>query len=216
MMRVKAAQEAAAAADSQVRPDASQYELMLAKLYEDKRRLKGIESMKARAELKRELLPEYEPYITGVLMSDAGVTDDVLMTLMLWNIDAGEYADALDIARYAMKHRLPMPDKFQRSTATLIAEEFAEAVIKGGADLSTYILEQVLRLTADQDMPDEVRAKLHKAVGLSFIEEGNLASAQEHLKEALALHDGCGVKTQIKQLEKQLQQNKPGSDSEQA
>lgn len=215
IMRVKAAEEAAKAAETQVRPDASMYELMLAKLYEDKRRLKGIESMKARAELKREMLPEYEPYIKGVLESDAGVQDDVLTTLMLWCIDAGEYDVALLLAEYAMHHNLSMADAFSRSLPCLLAEQFAEAVLVNNDSVPEDALRKVGVLTASHDMPDQVKAKLHKAIGI-VLENSDPAEALHHLKVAFDYDDRSGVKTKIKQLEKQLQQNKPGSDSEQA
>ena len=152
LMRVKAAEEAAKAAETQVRPDASQYELMLAKLYEDKRRLKGVESMKTRAEIKRELLPEYEPYITGVLQSDAGAQDDVLTTIMLWCIDAGDYSQALELATYAMRHNLSMADAFSRSLPCLLAEQkekrgFPYLVMRTPADLEDYAVNDVGALT---------------------------------------------------------------------
>ncbi len=38
---------------------ANGYELMLLKLYEDKRRLKQVRSQERKADLKRQLLPEY-------------------------------------------------------------------------------------------------------------------------------------------------------------
>jgi len=215
LMRVKAAQEAAKAADSQVRPDASQYELMLAQLYEHKRRLKGVESMKTRAEIKRELLPEYEPYITGVLQSDAGAQDDVLTTIMLWCIDAGEHIKALELAEYAMRHNLTMADSFSRSLPCLLAEQFAEAVLKNEDAVPANVLYQVGELTLNQDMPDQVKAKLHKAIGTVLL-ESDPAEALTNLQAAYEYDDRSGVKTQIKKLEKQLEQNKPGSDSEPA
>lgn len=214
-MRAQAAAEAARAAETHVRPDASQYELMLAKLYEDKRRLKGVESMKTRAQIKRELLPEYEPYITGVLESDAGAQDDVLTTIMLWCIDAGEYARALQLAEYAMRHQLAMADTFSRSLPCLLAEQFAEAVLVHSDSVPEEVLRKVGVMTAEHDMPDQVKAKLHKAIG-TVLEETDPAEALLQYRSALSYDDRSGVKTKIKQLEKQLQQDKTGSDTEQA
>lgn len=208
LMRVKAAEEAAKAAESSVRPDASQYELMLAKLYEDKRRLKGVESMKTRAEMKREMLPDYEPYITGVLQSDAAVQDDVLTTIMLWCIDAGEYGGALKLADYAIRHNLTMADSFSRSLPCLLAEQFAEAVLVNNDSVPESVLRTVGDLTFTADMPDQVKAKLHKAIGMVLI-ESDPAEALKQLRAALDLDDRSGVKTKITQLEKQLKQNTP-------
>ncbi|WP_312679170.1 phage terminase small subunit, partial [Escherichia coli] len=44
---------------------ASGYELMLAKLATDKRRLKAIQSIERKIEVKGELLPEYQPWVSG-------------------------------------------------------------------------------------------------------------------------------------------------------
>ena len=214
-LRVQAAAEAARAAETHVRPDASQYELMLAKLYEDKRRLKSVESMKTRAQIKRELLPEYEPYITGVLESDAGAHDDVLTTIMLWCIDAGEYARALTLAQYALRHNLAMADTFSRSLPCLLAEQFAEAVLVSNDAVPEEVLRDIGAMTAGHDMPDQVKAKLHKAIGM-VLEETDPAEALVQYRSALSYDDRSGVKTKIKQLDKQLQQNKPDSDTEQA
>ncbi|MDY8569877.1 phage terminase small subunit, partial [Escherichia coli] len=35
--------------------------------------------------------------------------DDILMTVMLWRLDTGDIAGALEIARYALKYGLTMP-----------------------------------------------------------------------------------------------------------
>jgi len=195
--------------------DANAYELMLLKLTGDKRRLHDIQSLERKAEVKRELLPEYEPWIEGVLSGNQGVQDDVLMTVMVWRVDAGDYAGALDIARYAIGHKLAMPDQYKRTTACLIAEEMADAAIKAhdaGAVLTVEPLQEVAELTAAEDMPDEVRAKLHKAIGYAMA--GNktlLGAALDHLKRALGLHDKVGVKKDIEKLERELKNSTDAS-----
>ncbi|MBI2382330.1 MAG: terminase endonuclease subunit [Gammaproteobacteria bacterium] len=205
-MRVTAAQASASAAVGEPLENATGYELMLAKLAADKRRLKDVQSMERKAEVKREILPEYAPYIEGVLSADSGVQDAVLMTVMVWGIDAGAYDDALVLARYAIKHRLKLPDQYQRTTATLIAEEFADAAKRardGGDALDAAGLFAVEELTRDQDMPDEVRAKLHKEIGLA-LGEAQKPLALNHLKRAMQLNDKSGVKKDIEKLEREL------------
>ena len=205
--RVSAAQSRAAEAQTNSR-DATAYELMLLKLAEDRRRLKDVQSMERKAEVKRELLPEYQPWVEGVLQGRLGVQDDVLMTVMVWRIDAGDYAGALEIARYAIEHKLSMPDQYKRTTACLIAEEMADAALKAhdaGAVLVVEPLQETAEITAGEDMPDEVRAKLFKAIGYAM--SGNksmLGSALEFMKRALGLHDKVGVKKDIEKLEREL------------
>ena len=189
------------------RADANAYELMLAKLTEDKRRLHDIQSFDRRAEIKRELLPEYGPWIEGVLKGDQGVQDDVLMTVMVWCIDIGKLSLALEIGIYAIRHKLAMPDQYKRSTGCLIAEEFADYALRQKDGISADVTEDLIaadKITAAEDMPDEVRAKLQKAIGYGLDQQGDKAEAIEYLRRALALHDKVGVKKDIERLERDI------------
>lgn len=201
--RVTAQRESCAYADDTL-VHATGYELMLAKLAADKRRLKSVQSIELRADIKRELLPEYVPYIEGVLASDGGVQDDVLMSVMVWRIDSGDGAGALDIARYALEHGLTLPDQYQRSTATLIAEEFADSAKRardGNQGFEIAQLHAVAELTEPHDMPDEVRAKLYKELGLLTQNPGEALGL---LQRAMQLNDKVGVKKDIEKLEREL------------
>ncbi|KAA5987327.1 phage terminase small subunit, partial [Pantoea sp. M_10] len=63
--------EASQIADNPLR-HASGYEQMLIKLNDDKRRLKKVHSNERKAEMKRQLLPEYLPWVSGVLEKGKG------------------------------------------------------------------------------------------------------------------------------------------------
>lgn len=194
------------AEENKTRQESTQYELMLAKLAEDRRRLHAVQSMEQKAVVKREILPEYQPWVTGVLEGNQGVQDDVIMTVMVWHIDAGNLPGAIPIARYAIQHNLSMPDQYKRTTACLIAEEAATMALKAitaGEKPDTASLLEIEALTEKQDMPDEVRAKLLKAIGLCLVET-NKAAAIEKLKRALVLHEKSGVKKDIEKLEREL------------
>ena len=102
------------------------YNLLLLKLAEDKRALKAIESIDRKIALKHELLPYYVEWVNAVLQNGIGGADQVLMTVMLWRIDVGDFAGALAIGRYAIQHQLSMPDQYQRKTPTVLAEEIAD------------------------------------------------------------------------------------------
>ncbi|EKN3592763.1 phage terminase small subunit, partial [Yersinia enterocolitica] len=69
---------------------ATGYELMLLKLNEDKRKLKQVRSQERKAELKRQLLPDYLPWVSGVLSEGKGAQDAIVMTIMIWRLDAGD------------------------------------------------------------------------------------------------------------------------------
>ncbi|MHA6894798.1 terminase endonuclease subunit [Ralstonia pseudosolanacearum] len=216
-LRVTAASAAKAAQASNPLRYATGQELMLAQLAEHKRQLKQVQSVERKAELKRKLLPEYAAWVRGVLEADTGTQDEVFMTVMVWLIDVGNFADALELAAYAIRHQLEMPDQYQRTTACLIAEEFANMALKGieaGDPVDVTALHEVAELVAAEDMPDEVRAKLHKAMGYACAALAEVATGPEavsqrmdaltHLRRALELHDKCGVKKDIERLERDI------------
>lgn len=185
-------------------PTGSAYELMLAKLAEDKRALKGIQSIAKKIELKRQRLPEYSAWIEGRLMAETLAQDDVLATTMIWRIDTGDIEGALNIAEPMLANGLKLPEHYQRDLATTVVEEIADrANGADGGNVTTTDLLRVAALTDGCDMPDEVRSKLHKALGLSLREQSP-PQALEHLQRALQLNERAGVKQEITKLEKQL------------
>lgn len=206
------AEQMQAASQPATRADATAYELMLAKLTEDKRRLHELQSIERRIEVKRILLPEYVPWVEGALKGAQGVQDDVLMTVMVWSIDVGDYERALTIAAYAIEHKLAMPDQYKRSTGCLIAEEIAVQALRGkdgiSAELTSWLTVAQM-LTATEDMPDEVRAKLAKAIGYGLDQGGAKAEAIEQLRRALELHSKVGVKKDIERIEREIKNSAP-------
>lgn len=183
---------------------ATGYEQMLVKLNEDRRRLKKIHSVERKAELKRQLLPDYLPWVAGVMNGGRGAQDAVVMTVMIWRLDTGDVTGALEIARYALQHGLVPPDGFKRdSLPYLLAEEVASAATRAWTAKETVDMAPLLetiRLTDAEDMPDQVRAKLHKIAGYVYRDAGGTHEAMHHLKRALQLHEGCGVKKDIERL----------------
>ncbi|QRQ88519.1 terminase endonuclease subunit [Cupriavidus oxalaticus] len=216
-LRVSAQRAAASAEAENPLRHASGHELMLAQLAEHKRQLKLIQSIERKAEAKRAMLPAYAAWVQGVLEADAGVQDEVFMSVMVWNIDVGDFAGALPLASYAIRHGLVMPDQYQRTTACLIAEEYSAMTLKAveaGQPVDVETLGHVGMLVNDQDMPDEVRAKLHKAVGYANAalvdstppdrQQDRREFALRNLRRALELHDKVGVKKDIERLEREI------------
>ena len=58
-------------------------------------------------------------------------------------------------------------------------------------------------------MVDEIRAKLHRALGESLHDEGNLEAAITHLHRAVELNPKVGCKPLLAQLEKELTAQMP-------
>lgn len=205
--RVSAARAAAAAAPGETMAGATPYELMLRKLAVDRRALKSVQSVTRKIEQKRKLLPEYADYVAGVLACGRGAQDDVLVTIMVWGIDAGDYDGALAIATYALKHGLVMPDQFDRSLASVVAEQFADAALQSFMEDGSFnaaSLETIAELTEQGDMHDQIRAKLYRALGYA-VQEDEPVRALEYLRRALKYNERVGVKKDIDRLTKQVE-----------
>lgn len=207
--RVLAAQAAAKAALGPVMStaEANMVSLMYKKLDEDRRRLKGIESIERKIQAKRELLPDYEPYIEGVLASGVGEPDEIVSYVLAWRFDVGDYTGAFDVAKYVIAHGLPMPDKHARKPPAFIADEVAEAALralKADKPFERAVIERALEVTDGCDMPDQAKAQLYKALGYAYRAEEMPAEAMEALKRAIELDAAVGVKRDIELLERQL------------
>lgn len=206
-----------------IRPDAATNAsgLMLVKLTSDRSRLKEIQSVERKIDAKREMLPEYQAWLDGLIEGAAnlpeGVQNDVLTTCMMWHIDTGDFTRALELAAIVLDRDIPLPSQFNRKAPTAIAEEIAEAAfasIRNATEFDVDHIAEVQLLTDDKDMPDEVRAKLHKATALIFERKADalsdaggegadgaagaysaaLDAAQTAATRALELDSSCGVK----------------------
>lgn len=195
------------------------YELMQAQLHEHMRTLKGIQSVERKVAAKRTMLADYEPYLDGVLQADTGVPDVVLSTVMVWHIDAGNWQRAMQLAEYAMRHALTLPDRYARDLPTLLLDEISEAAIAGRLSGTEALatLARVDMLTEGKDAPDQARAKLCKAIGWAAM--GKTATqdvdpktlqldavqiALPRLRRAIELHTQVGVKKDVERLERRL------------
>ena len=209
--------------------DLSFYELHLAQLNNDRHRFKQIQSTEAKVQLKTNLLPNYLPYVDGILEANKSVQDEVFMTILVWCMDIGDYSKALEMAEFALLHNMAMPDRFERKTATLVTEEIANAFLKQlktnanvDIDVLLHLEKLVIRGDVDAqilDMPDQVKAKLFVALGKAKIKlitnkdepsESDLAYAKDalaYLERAVELDDRCGGKQDLKTMEALLKKS---------
>ena len=216
LQRIAASQ---AAAPAQASAAGSEHELLMAQLYEHTRQLKAIKSVEKKIEAKREFVAAYDTYLGGVIESDQGGADPIVTTLLVWNIDAGRYDSALAIAAYVLQHNLQLPDQYQRDVPTLLADEFSTAALTGAmpADQQQALLASVGQITDARDMPDQARAKLHKAMGYALIgkhgsaepdldqvSDDHARTAEFHLSRALTLNPQAGVKKDLERLARRL------------
>ena len=190
------------------------HEQILHRLRMDLSRLSGVQSEETKAEMKKSMLPEYEGWIEGTLDGDSGRQDEVITRLMVWAIDCRDYALALRLGRYVVRHGLTLPDNFNRTAATFLTEEMSKplltlAAADADADLSSGIavLDEVADIVADSDMPDVVRAKLCKARALARRGATDITTKAEALalfREALTRNPNAGVKKEIATLAREV------------
>ena len=189
------------------------HEQILHRLRMDLSRLSGVQSEETKAEMKKSMLPEYEGWIEGTLDGDNGRQDEVITRLMVWAIDCRDYALAMRLGRYVVRHGLTLPDN-NRTAATFLTEEMSKplltlAAADADADLSasTAVLDEVAEIVADSDMPDVVRAKLCKARALARRGATDITTKAEALalfREALTRNPNAGVKKEIATLAREV------------
>ena len=200
---------------------------MKVRLVHDLRRLKEIQSIARKIDAKREMLPEYWPWVEGLIAAGApSAGDEVLPTIMVWMIDIGEYEVALPLICHVLKHNIPLPSRYERSAPALIVEEVAEGALKlqqAGSAAPLALLEEIEALTSAYDMHDEIRAKIHKAIGVELLERAidldmsdprlgaTIERAHAELTRAQALHGRVGVKDKLQRLDRLVKSIEQGS-----
>ncbi|WBF43759.1 phage terminase small subunit [Serratia rubidaea] len=200
------------------------HEQILHRLRMDQSALRKVQSDQAKAEMKKQLLPHYSGWIEGTLDGNSGRQDEVIVTLMIWAIDAGDYPLAVRIGRYVIAHGLKMPDRFHRTSATALVEELCDPILvqvkaDDSADITAYqpVLDELAQIVEGQDMPDQVMAKLFKVRGFA-LRNGSVAdqtTALALLRQALKLDAGAGVKKEIERLSRTVKKASQSADAPQ-
>ena len=218
-------------------PAATEFELLMAALGEDMHRLKHIQSKEGKIAAKREMIDRYTPHVDATLAASeetgTAVQDELLVNMMVWRFDIGDFDRGLDIAAHVLRYGLRLPERYQRTSGTVIAEEVAQAALdanKVDKPFELPVLQRTEQLTADADMPDIVRAKVHKAMGQQLVRIATLADDQpdnapaggphgarshalKEFRRAAELDAKAGVVKEIERLESWLKKHPVASDT---
>lgn len=203
-----------------------EYAVLRAVLHDHLRKLQDVESHEARIPMKIDFMREFAPWVKGVIDADKPVQDEVLLTCMVWAVDCGHFEDAVECGRFALRHGLVMPERYNRSVACFLREDIAEAFLKNENSVPHAVMVELDQLTAAADMPDQAKAKLDKALGRSWLiiaknfdpsdETGPAGGAAayatkalEHFNRAKKLNPKCGVVKDIQRTEKLLRDLAP-------
>lgn len=202
-------------------PVATEYQLLLATLGIDLNTLRNTQSTERKIEAKRAMIEKYRAWVEGAADAAVGAQDEIVAIIMIWAIDIQDWALALKLSEYVLLAGIELPERYNRTPATLVTEEIAEAGIKEPGSVPFEVLNAVGDLVADADIFDQVRAKLEKALGLAFKARADafdpsaesavaggkpalLAAAITHLDRAITLHAGCGAKKLKQAIEAEL------------
>ena len=205
-------------------PASAEYRALLAALHNDLRSLSDVQSVEARGPMKAGMAQTYAAWVDGALMAGAGGAakqDEIVVTQMIWAIDYRDFPRALDIAEHAIRYGLALPARYERTVGCLVAEDIATIALNEPAAVPREVLDRTAEITAAEDMPDQARAKLSKAIGRAYAtaaaafdpEADNaiaggkaalLTGALAALRRALELDRKVGVKKDIEQLERRL------------
>lgn len=166
-----AAAAAAAPAMSENDPAASEYQQLLASLHNDLRALHDLQSVQAKIEAKRTMIAAYLPWVEGALAAGEdgrAVQDEIVVTMLVWALDIQNWQLALRITVHVLEHGLSLPERYKRTPACLVAEEIADAAKVDPAAVPQDLLLVTAAMVEGRDMPDQVRAKLLRAIGLGW------------------------------------------------
>lgn len=208
----------------------AEYNQLLVVLHDNLRAISDVQSIEARLPLKREFLPTFAPWVTGVLAAgDEGqaMQDEIVAWMFVWLCDLGEWDGAFTLANHILKFGLTMPDRWQRpdrktNPGTFLADCMGDQA-KADANAipaSEFFTALTLLDHHKADMPDQARAKLHRALGLVLAAEAEgydaedenvagllpalLTDAVDHMKRAVKLDQNVGIKKQLQAAEKAL------------
>lgn len=201
-----------------------EYAALRVLLHDNLRQLADTASIEARNPMKAEFAKAFSPWVEGVLrVGEQGhaVQDEIVVTNMVWAIDYRDIDYALRIGAHVLKFNVVMPERYSRSAACFLAEDIATVALTQHELVTLEQLLQVLALVDGYDMPDPAKAKLYKAIARAFRRKADAfdpsadnapaggkaaftAEALAHAKRALELDKDAGVKTEIKELERQL------------
>lgn len=204
-------------------PAAGEYAQLLASLHNDLRTLHDIQSVDAKIARKRDMIDAYLPWVNGAL--DAGEDgranqDEIVVTILVWALDIQNWDLALTLASHVLEHGLALPERYKRTPACLVVEEIADAAKADPAAVPLDVLLRTQGGAAGHDMPDQVKAKLLRAIGLAWSAKADafdptaedamaggkaamVDASLTALKEARRLHAQVGVAKAIEKLERE-------------
>lgn len=174
------------------------------KLRADLARLNKIPSKMERKEIKRLSVPEYDEYIQPLLVSGkTGKNNDVFAWVLVWCVDAGLLDQAIKMLAVALDNELTAPRLFtSRKLPEIVVEDIS--VIVGNhqtPEIFKDYLFQLEDLTKQTSLPDYIRSKLYRALGLAVMNQ-SAHDAAKWFEKSVEYNPKGGAKALLKTCRK--------------
>lgn len=180
--------------------------LMLVGLESDLSRLSDIQSHQKRDEVKRdELLGRYREYLKQLLIDANPRTPEVVFWNMCWAIDAGDVEWAITLGKFAIQHEIDTPERFRRDIRNTFTGDLSRLALQRQkkGESAPFILD-VLSLTNDWDLLDEISADLWKAAATEYETAADYQQALHYYQKASDAHPRARVQRAIMRMQKQI------------
>ena len=209
---------AKAAATGQVADaTADSLHLQLIALEDDIARLRRLDRIADRVELKRtELLPKYRPFVEAYLAEGKTHSNPVLATITCWLFDVGELETGIAWALRCIELGQSTPDNIKRDWPHFVADtvlEWAEPMAADGHSVEPYFSQVLELVDGSWKLNEQLTAKWFKAAGLNLLrgddgkpnaaliaDTDRLNAAGKWLAKAGRVWPNIGVKTQLERI----------------
>lgn len=201
--------------------------LLLGEMDNDLKRLKELDRIDDRNDLKRdELIPKYRASVEEYLKSETPFKNSLFSNMVVWMFDIEELDTAIAWCDIAIEQGFESPFKrdFQHFCADMVLA-WADKMITNGHSVEPYFSAVFEKVVNDWRINEKLTAKYYKFAGLLLIrdEEGKPLASQvgdvEVLKQALALmqsaenqHSKAGVSTHIEKIEQRIRALEDGAN----
>ncbi|MBL4755855.1 MAG: hypothetical protein JKY52_19955 [Flavobacteriales bacterium] len=177
--------------------------------------LKGKNKSEKR-ELKKAFIPQYIEFIKGYIKNGENYLNLVLVTIIIWLLDTEDFESALELAMVAVEQDQPMPERFKRDLATVVAETvFDWANEQYRLKQSAYpYFEQITQILATDAWHVEqiiVHNKIYKLAAMFAERDGDDETALEWYDKCIDVNpERHGIaKKRAKVIERMAETNTP-------
>lgn len=172
--RARQATEHAATTGQAVGSLADSLHLQLLALEQDEQRLKALDRIADKIELKRELLPKYQPYVEQYLAAEKKHQNPLFATMVIWLFDMEEFEQALGWADIAIAQGQQTPKRMKRDFPHFVADtilEWAEQQAAEGQAVEPYFSRVFKHVAKDWRLNEKLTAKYFKFAGLLLLRD---------------------------------------------